>query len=118
MVELQNPCELCINYPDCCYIEKVRPAFGCEVYRPNIQVTIPRSLSFSYPNYSFVSAWDITTGFLNIAVFRLIKKKEDEEMIPDSKPIGILTVETNPLLNEFEFQQEINYKIRRIIREI
>lgn len=32
MVELQNPCELCINYPDCCYIEKVRPAFGCEVF--------------------------------------------------------------------------------------
>lgn len=39
-------------------------------------------------------------------------------MIPDSKPIGILTVETNPLLDKFEFQQEINYKIRRIIREI
>jgi hypothetical protein len=83
------------------------------MFKPNILATVSRSLTFSYPHHAFVSTMDITTGFLKVAIFNL-SKTPTGDIVQDANPIKILTIETNPFVDEFGFKEEIRYKLKEL----
>ena len=83
------------------------------MFKPNILATVPRSLAFSYPHHAFVSTMDITTGFLKVAIFNL-SKTPTGDIVQDANPIKILTIETNPFVDKFGFEEEIRYKLKEL----
>jgi hypothetical protein len=56
---------------------------------------------------------DITTGFLKVAIFNL-SKTPTGDIVQDANPIKILTIETNPFVDEFGFEEEIRYKLKEL----
>lgn len=112
-MQINNPCDICINQPKCKYKDKANYITICEMFKPNILVTVRQSLSFSYPQYQFVTHIDITTGFLKIAVFGK-HRTSTGEIEDDTAPIKILTIKTNPFVDKFGFMEEIRYKMNRL----
>ena len=109
----QSPCELCMNQSCCENQSKANTVSICETFKPNILATVPRSLTRSYPHHAFVSAMDITTGFLKIAIFNL-SKTPTGDIVHDANPIKTLTIETNPFIDKFGFEEEIRYKLKEL----
>lgn len=109
----QSPCELCMNQSYCENQSKANGVSRCEMFKPNILSTVPRSLTRSYPHHAFVSAMDITTGFLKVAIFNLSKTCTGN-IVQDANPIKILTIETNPFVDKFGFEEEIRYKLKEL----
>ena len=107
------PCDTCIHQSNCKNQDKANGISICEMFKPNILVTVPRSLRFSYPQYRYVTHIDITTGFLKIAVFNAHKTSSGETE-QDANPIKILTIKTNPFVDKFGFTEEIRYKMNRL----
>ena len=105
-----NPCDNCINQSKCKYKDKANYILICGMFRPNILATVRQSLSFSYPQYQYVTHVDITTGFLKIAVFGK-HRTSTGEIEDDTNPIKILTIKTNPFVDRFGFEDEIRYKM-------
>lgn len=73
-----NPCDICMGYPGCTKQEIANQEHKCDNFITNILVTVPRSLSVQYPGYLFISAIDITTGFLKIVVHRQSYVEQDD----------------------------------------
>ena len=109
----QSPCELCMNQLCCKSQSKANSVLKCEMFKPNILATVPRSLAHSYPHYAFASAIDITTGFLKIAIFNL-SQTPTGNIVQSANPIRILTIETNPFIDRYGFAEEINYKLKGV----
>lgn len=109
----QSPCELCMNQSCCENQSKANAVSICKRFKPNILATVPHSLRHSYSHHAFVSAMDITTGFLKIAIFNLLKTPTGD-IVQSTNPIKILTVETNPFIDKFGFEEEIRYKLKEL----
>ena len=110
---VSSPCDTCIHQSNCKNQDKANGISICEMFKPNILVTVRQSLSFSYPQYRYVTHIDITTGFLKIAVFNTHKTSSGETE-QDANPIKILTIKTNPFVDKFGFTEEIRYKMNRL----
>ena len=106
-----NPCDNCMNQSNCKNQDKVTGITICEMFKPNILSSVSQNLNCNYPNYTFVCGVDITTGFLHIAVFGKHRTSTGETE-DDANPIKILTIETNPFVDKFGFEDEIRYKMR------
>lgn len=109
----QSPCELCMNQSCCENQSKANAVSICEMFKPNILATVPRSITRSYTHHAFASAMDITTGFLKIAIFNL-SKTPTGDIVHGANPIKTLTIETNPFVDKFGFKEEIRYKLKEM----